>query len=118
MLISWMYLILAIFTEVAGTLAMNSLGHSGHLGMHFLMFVFISSSYILLSFALKHISVGIAVAIWEGLGTVLISSISILFLGEALTLQKLLGICLAMLGILLLHFGEASDNQATVGVKC
>jgi spermidine export protein MdtJ len=110
-LISWIYLLLAILTEVAGTLAMNSFGHSGSTGMHFLMFALISSSYILLSFALREIAVGIAIAIWEGLGTVLISGISILFLGEALNLQKLLGMGLALLGIFLLHFGEASDSE-------
>jgi spermidine export protein MdtJ len=111
MLISWLYLLLAILTEVAGTLAMNSFGHSGKMGMHLLMFVLISSSYILLSFALKNIAVGIAIAIWEGLGTVLISCISIFFLGEVLTLQKFLGMSLAMIGIVLLHFGEAPEAQ-------
>jgi len=79
--------------------------------MHLLMFILISSSYILLSFALKEIAVGIAIAIWGGLGTVLISGISILFLGEALNTQKLLGMGLALLGILLLHFGEASEPE-------
>jgi len=102
MLISWLYLLLAILTEVAGTLAMNSFGHSGKMGMHLLMFVLISSSYI---------AVGIAIAIWEGLGTVLISCISIFFLGEVLTLQKFLGMSLAMIGIVLLHFGEAPEAQ-------
>jgi spermidine export protein MdtJ len=111
LLISWVYLLLAIITEVAGTLAMNSAGHSGGMEMHLLMFVLISSSYILLSFALRGIAVGIAIAIWEGLGTVLISSISILFLGEHLNFQKLIGMGLALFGIFLLHFGEASDPE-------
>ena len=106
---AWLFLFLAIATEVAGTLMMNASGHSGSLWMYALMFVFISSSYILLSFALRKIAVGIAIAIWEGLGTALISTISILFLHEKASPQKLLGIGLAMIGILLLHFGEAEE---------
>lgn len=109
MIFAWGFLILAIITEVIGTLIMNASGHSGSLWMYALMYVFISSSYILLSFALRKIAVGIAIAIWEGFGTALISSISILFLNEKASAQKILGISLAIFGILLLHFGEKED---------
>lgn len=107
MLVAWVFLTLAISTEVVGTLLMNESGHSGNWSTYALMYVFISSSYVLLSFALRRIAVGIAIAIWEGLGTSLITFISLVFLGEAVSLQKLAGIGLAMFGIFLLHFGEA-----------
>ena len=103
---AWIFLILAIITEVVGTLLMNASGHSGKLWMYGLMCVFICTSYIFLSFALRKIAIGIAVAIWEGFGATLISSISILFLHERASPQKLLGIGLALFGMLLLHFGE------------
>ena len=106
MFVAWIFLFFAITTEVAGTLTMNESGQSGDLMMYGLMWIFISSSYILLSFALRKIAVGIAIAIWEGFGTALITAISILFLHEAVSVPKLLGIALAMFGILLLHFGE------------
>jgi spermidine export protein MdtJ len=112
---AWIFLLLAIVTEVAGTLTMNASGHSGSLWMYALMYVFISSSYFLLSFALRKIAVGIAIAIWEGLGTALISSISILFLNEKVSTPKLLGIGLAIFGILLLHFGEKETEENTTG---
>ncbi len=112
---AWIFLFLAIATEVAGTLLMNASGHSGNPWMYGLMYCFISSSYVLLSFALRKISVGIAIAIWEGLGTALISSISMVFLNEKVSGQKLLGIALAMIGILLLHFGE--DEEEPVGAS-
>jgi spermidine export protein MdtJ len=111
---AWMFLILAIVTEVAGTMTMNASGHSGSLWMYALMFVFISSSYILLSFALRKIAVGIAIAIWEGFGTALISSISMLFLHERVSTQKLLGLGCAILGIVLLHFGEKEEVETEV----
>ena len=106
MLIAWLFLILAIVTEVVGTLTMNESGHTGNPWMYGLMWVFISSSYIFLSFALRKISVGVAIAIWEGLGTALITGISIVFLHEGVSAQKILGLAMAVFGIVLLHFGE------------
>ena len=97
----------AIGTEVAGTLTMNESGQSGNVWMYVLMCALISLSYVFLSFALRKIHVGVAIAIWEGLGTALIATISIVFLNEVASTQKLLGIALAMGGIWLLHYGEA-----------
>ena len=110
MLVAWTFLILAITTEVAGTLMMKASGSSGDLAMYGLMYVFISSSYILLSFALRKIAVGIAIAIWEGFGTSLITIISVALLHETVSIQKILGLALAMCGIAMLHFGEADEK--------
>lgn len=108
---AWLFLVAAIITEVAGTLSMSESGQSGSLWMYGLMWLCIASSYTLLSFALRKIAVGIAIAIWEGLGTALICTISVLFLNETFSLQKLLGLALAGLGILLLHFGEDKTSE-------
>lgn len=105
---AWMFLAAAIATEVAATLTMSESAHSGEIHMYAFMCVLISSSYILLSFALRKIRVGVAVAIWEGAGAVLIAMISILFLGEPISIQKLVGIALSMGGIGLLHYGSSS----------
>jgi spermidine export protein MdtJ len=115
MAIAWTFLLAAIATEVAGTLLMNHSGHSGNLWTYALMYVLISTSYVLLSFALKKIPVGIAIAIWEGLGTALITTISMLFLGEDASTQKILGISLAVVGIVILHFGEEKEDQVKSG---
>jgi spermidine export protein MdtJ len=111
MFIAWSFLLLAITTEVAGTLTMNESGQTGDPLMYGLMCVFISSSYILLSFALRRMAVGVVIAIWEGFGTALITVISILFLGEPFSTKKAIGIGLAMLGILVLHFGEEKSEE-------
>lgn len=111
MIKAWIFLILAIVTEVAGTLTMNESGHSGNIWMYCLMFVFISASYTLLSFALREIAVGVAIAIWEGFGTALITIISIVFLKEGASFQKILGISLAFIGIVLMRFGEKESEE-------
>jgi len=107
MLTAWVFLILAIATEVAGTLMMNASGDYGELWMYGLMYVLIASSYFLLSLALRKIAVGIAIAVWEGFGTALITVISFFILDEVVSAQKLAGLGLAVAGIALLHFGEA-----------
>lgn len=109
MALAWFYLILAVLTEVAGTLTMNASGKSGSIAMYALMCVFIAMSYGFLSFALKKIAVGITIAIWEGLGVTLITIISIVFLDQRLSGQKLLGLVLAVVGIILLNFGEEQE---------
>jgi spermidine export protein MdtJ len=113
--LAWVFLLMAIVTEVAGTMSMGASGHTGNPWMYALMFLLISLSYTFLSFALRKISVGIAIAIWEGLGTSLIAFISMVFLNERASSQKIAGIVLALLGILLLHFGE--KEAETPGLK-
>ncbi len=111
MAIAWLFLALAVLTEVAGTLTMNASGQSGSLAMYALMCAFIGMSYVFLSFALKRIAVGITIAIWEGLGVTLITVISVLYLDQPVSLQKFLGLALAVLGITLLNFGEEHDTD-------
>lgn len=106
---AWLWLIIAIFTEVIGTLAMNSSGDSSSPWMYILMYIFICMSYISLSFALTVLPVGIAIAIWEGLGLTLITCLSYFFLGESLTLIKFIGLLFAISGIILVTFGEAKS---------
>lgn len=108
---AWLFLILAVVTEVAGTLSMNASGKSDGILMYVLMCLFIGTSYWFLSFALKRIAVGVAIAIWEGLGVFLISTISVLFLDQPLNLQKTIGLILAVTGIILLNFGEEKEGQ-------
>ena len=107
MLYAWIFLVAAITTEVAATLTMSESAQSGEIHMYALMCALISASYILLSFALRKIQVGVAVAMWEGIGSALIAVISIAFLSEPVSLQKFLGIALSMGGIGLLHHGSS-----------
>jgi len=106
MMVEWFFLLAAILTEVVATLLMNASGHSRHFRMFLLMWVCICVSYTLLAKALKTIRVGVAVALWEGLGSFLIAVISIVWFQESLTVMKFLGLTLALVGMLLLHADE------------
>ena len=73
MYIYWILLGLAIATEITGTLSMKWASVSEGNGGFILMLVMISLSYIFLSFAVKKIALGVAYALWEGIGILFIT---------------------------------------------
>ena len=101
----WILLALAIVAEITGTLSMKwasvSDGNTGFI----LMLVMIALSYIFLSFAVKKIALGVAYALWEGLGIVLITLFSVMLFDESLTVMKAAGLATLIDGIVLIKSG-------------
>lgn len=89
---SWIYLLLAIGTEVIGTTSMKlAATHAPVAGM-LLMYGMIGLSYFFLALAVKRVPVGVAYALWEGIGIVLITAVSVAWLGESIGLYKAVGL--------------------------
>jgi len=61
----------------------------------------------LLAQAVKSIQVGVAYAMWAGIGTVVIAVIGALFLNEPMTAAKAAGIALVVAGVTVLNLGGA-----------
>ena len=96
----WFYLLLAIVFEVAGTTAMKfSEGFTKTIPSIAMALLYILS-LTMLTLTLKKIDVGIAYAIWSGLGTALIAVIGIILFGESLTPLKIASIVLIILGVI------------------
>ncbi|MBD8513392.1 QacE family quaternary ammonium compound efflux SMR transporter [Photobacterium sp. CAU 1568] len=114
MFLARIFLLLAIASEVAGTSTMNLLGQQDALWGYAVMYLLITVSYYFLSLAAKRIAIGVAYAIWEGLGITLITLVSLLVFKADLNSQELLGLGLAVAGIVMVTLGEAqSDCRAT-----
>jgi small multidrug resistance pump len=64
-------------------------------------------SFYLLALTLKTMAVGTAYAIWSAVGTALIAAIGIVFLGEAATWTRILGITLVIVGVVVLNLSDA-----------
>ena len=64
-------------------------------------------AFVLLAQALKAIDVGVAYAVWAGLGTALITVIGILALGAPATALKLAGTALIVVGVVALNLSSA-----------
>lgn len=107
LLLARLFLTGAILTEVAGTSTMALIpeGEAGWLN-YLPMWLLIALSYLLLAKAAKTISIGIAFALWEGLGIALITAVSVLFLGYELSVQEWVGLALAIVGIVMVTLGE------------
>lgn len=89
---SWIYLLLAIGAEVIGTTSMKlAATHAPVAGM-LLMYGMIGLSYFFLALAVKRVPVGVAYALWEGIGIVLITAVSVAWLGESIGLYKAVGL--------------------------
>ncbi|QXW41777.1 multidrug/spermidine efflux SMR transporter subunit MdtJ [Klebsiella grimontii] len=101
----WILLVLAIVAEITGTLSMKwasvSGGHTGFI----LMLVMIALSYIFLAFAVKKIALGVAYALWEGIGILLITIFSVLLFDETLSTIKIAGLVTLVAGIVLIKSG-------------
>ena len=107
LLLARLFLTGAILTEVAGTSTMALIPESEAGWFNYLpMWLLIALSYLLLAKAAKTISIGIAFALWEGLGIALITAVSVLFLGYELSVQEWIGLALAIVGIVMVTLGE------------
>ncbi|MBB4662276.1 DMT family transporter [Conexibacter arvalis] len=64
-------------------------------------------AFALLAQAIKSMPVGVAYAMWAGIGTAAIAAVGAMFLGEPLTAAKVGGIVLVIAGVVMLNLGGA-----------
>ncbi|MTD39728.1 multidrug/spermidine efflux SMR transporter subunit MdtJ [Erwinia sp. CPCC 100877] len=105
----WLFLALAIIFEITGTLSIKWVG--GTSGGTIFMLLMIALSYILLSLAVKRIALGVAYAMWEGIGILFITLFSVLLFGESLPLLKLAGLATLVAGIALIKSGTCKVSR-------
>jgi multidrug transporter EmrE-like cation transporter len=108
---NWLYLLVAILAEVAGTLALRaSQGFTLPLPSAVVVLGY-GVAFYFLSLTLTAIPMGIAYAIWSGIGIVLISTAGWLWFGQALDLPAVLGIGLIVAGVAVINlFSHATPH--------
>ncbi len=89
----------AILFEVAGTVSMKLSHGFSKVTPSVLIFIFYGFAFILLTLALKKLDVGVAYAVWSGVGTALVAIIGFLFLKEPMPFIKILFITLIIAGV-------------------
>jgi len=107
---SWLFLALAIIAEVVGTSALKSSEGFTRLGPTTVVVIGYVVAFYFLALAIKVIPVGIAYAVWAGLGIVLISLIGWLVFQQKLDTPAVLGMGLILSGVLVINLfsGTAS----------
>ena|SRR5579863_2021708 len=98
----WVYLAIAIVCEVIGTSALKSSEAFSRLVPSLIVLVGYVTAFYFLSLALKSIPVGVAYAIWCGIGIVLISLVGIIFYRQSLDVPAVVGIALIGAGVMVL----------------
>jgi len=99
----YLILFLAVAAETIGTTALQASQQFSRLGPSVLVVLAYAVSFILLGWVLKFMPVGIAYAIWSGLGIVFIAVIGFLVFGQRLDTAALAGMALILAGILVIH---------------
>jgi small multidrug resistance pump len=65
------------------------------------------AAFVLLAVVVRHVPVGVAYAMWAGLGTAAIAAVGVVFLHESITVAKVAGVLLVIGGVVLLNLGGA-----------
>lgn len=108
----WTFLALAIVSEVIGTSALKASEGFSRLWPSATVVVGYASAFYFLSLTLKTIPVGVAYAIWSGVGIALIVFIGWAFYGQTLDLPAIFGILLILVGIVVLNLFSGTVSQS------
>jgi small multidrug resistance pump len=99
----YVYLTFAIVAEVIGTSALKASEEFSKLTPSIIVIVGYGAAFYFLSLVLKTIPVGVAYAIWSGIGIVLISIVGLVAFGQKLDLPAILGILLIISGVIVMN---------------
>ncbi|WP_297324023.1 SMR family transporter [Nitrosomonas sp.] len=100
---NWILLAIAIVSEVIATSCLKSTEGFTRLWPSLVVVVGYLLAFYLLSLTLKTIPVGIAYAIWSGVGIVLIALSGWLFLGQSLDIPAVIGLTLIIAGVAVIN---------------
>lgn len=104
----WILLAIAIVSEVIATSYLKSAEGFTRLWPSLVVVAGYLLAFYLLSLTLKTIPVGIAYAIWSGVGIVLIALSGWLFLGQSLDIPAVIGLTLIIAGVAVINIFSQS----------
>ena len=100
---NWLFLAVAIFSEVMATSALKSSEGFTRLAPSLIVVAGYAAAFYFLSLTLKSIPIGVAYAVWSGLGVVLVTAIAWVFHGQKLDMWGFVGIGLIISGVSVLN---------------
>ena len=106
--IGYLYLAIAIVAEVAATSALKASEGFTRLGPTLIVVAGYGLAFYCLSLVLRTVPVGIAYAIWAGVGIVLIALIGWLVLRQPLDAPAVVGIALIVAGVVVIQLFSKS----------
>jgi small multidrug resistance pump len=100
---AYLYLFIAIIAEVVGTSALKASDGFTKWIPNVIIVIGYGLAFYFLSLVLRSIPVGVAYAIWSGLGIVLISLVGYVYFKQPLDLPAIVGMVLIISGVILIN---------------
>ncbi|PPD45413.1 MAG: QacE family quaternary ammonium compound efflux SMR transporter [Methylocystis sp.] len=104
----WFYLAIAIVSEVAGSSALPAAQGFRNPGPSLLVVAGYVSAFYFLSLTLEAIPLGVAYAVWSGVGLALISVAGWVFYRQSLGPVEIFGILMIGAGVVVLKLGSGA----------
>jgi small multidrug resistance pump len=98
-----LYLAIAIISEAVGTSALKASNGFTNFLPSMIVIIGYGLSFYMLSLTLKTINIGIAYALWAGLGIVLVALISAFWYKQIPDLPAILGMSLILIGVVIIN---------------
>ena len=106
----WFYLGLAIVFEVVGSVALKQSAGFTKTGFTMLSVASFTFALFLLSLALRAIPLGVAYALWAGIGIVLVSLLGVVVFRQTLDIAAIVGIGLIVSGVIVINTLSSSTT--------
>ena len=100
---TYVYLALAIVTEVIGTSLLKETGEFTKLVPSVIVVICYVLSFWLLTLTLREMAVGVMYAIWSGLGIVLVAVVAAIYYKQIPDIATIIGIVLIVVGVVVMH---------------
>lgn len=107
----YLYLVIAVAAETIGTTALQASSQFTKFWPSVIVVLAYAVAFYFLGVVLKYIPVGIAYAIWSGLGIVLIALIGLAVFGQRLDAPALIGLAMIIGGIVIIQLFSKSATH-------
>ena len=103
MIKTYLFLLGAIFCEVAGTMLLPASQNFSKIIPTFALAIFYLTAFYLLTFVVNKLPIAIVYATWSGLGIFTIAILGYIFFKQTLAWQSILGLFLIVIGVILVN---------------
>jgi small multidrug resistance pump len=100
---SWLYLFVAIIAEVIATSALKATDGFTRLLPSAIVVVGYAAAFYFLALTLRTIPIGVAYAIWSGVGVILVSLVGVVLYKQVVDMPMAIGIALIIAGVLVMN---------------
>ena len=107
-IMTYVYLALAIAAEVAGTTLLKATEEFSKLVPTTFLVIFYLISFWLMTLALRELPLGVVYAVWSGLGIVLVACSGAIIYKEMPDLASIIGMALIISGVVVMHLFSTS----------